>query len=104
MWYLHGPDRTIPYEVTLKAVNDLYKEGYFKALGISNYMSSVNSVLQIAPQSNSDMPYSWEVAQIVEICKSNGYIQPTVYQGPYNAIHRFVVLVVFSDGARDSCS
>ena len=28
MWYLHGPDRTTPYEVTLKAVNDLYKEGY----------------------------------------------------------------------------
>ncbi|KAJ8587980.1 Aldo/keto reductase [Rhizopogon salebrosus TDB-379] len=71
MWYLHGPDRTIPYEVTLKAVNDLYKEGYFKALGISNYMS-------------------WEVAQMVEICKSNGYIQPTVYQGSYNAIHRTV--------------
>lgn len=42
MWYLHGPDRTIPYEVTLKAVNDLYKEGHFKAFGISNYMSSVN--------------------------------------------------------------
>ncbi|OAX41301.1 Aldo/keto reductase [Rhizopogon vinicolor AM-OR11-026] len=69
MWYLHGPDRTIPYEVTLKAVNDLFTEGYFKAFGISNYMS-------------------WEVAQMVEICKANGYIQPTVYQGVYNAIQR----------------
>ena len=39
MWYLHGPDRTTPYEVTLKAVNDLYKEGKFKRFGISNYMS-----------------------------------------------------------------
>ncbi len=28
MWYLHGPDRTVPYEVTMKAVNDLYKEGW----------------------------------------------------------------------------
>ncbi|THH08200.1 hypothetical protein EW145_g2860 [Phellinidium pouzarii] len=27
MWYLHGPDRTTPYEVTMKAVNDLYNEG-----------------------------------------------------------------------------
>lgn len=69
MWYLHGPDRTIPYEVTLKAVNELYKEGYFKTFGISNYMS-------------------WEVAQIMEICRSNGYIQPAVYQGAYNAIQR----------------
>ncbi|KAI0641001.1 Aldo/keto reductase [Trametes meyenii] len=71
LWYLHGPDRTVPYEVTLKAVNNLHKEGKFKRFGISNYMS-------------------WEVAEIVGICKANGYIQPTVYQGIYNAIHRKV--------------
>ncbi|KAJ3904977.1 Aldo/keto reductase [Lentinula edodes] len=69
MWYLHAPDRTIPYEVTMKAVNDLYKEGYFKRFGISNYMA-------------------FEVAEIVTICKSNGYVLPSVYQGIYNAIHR----------------
>ncbi|KAI0785680.1 Aldo/keto reductase [Abortiporus biennis] len=71
MWYLHGPDRTTPYEVTLKAVNELYKEGKFKRFGISNYTS-------------------WEVAELVYICRSNGYIQPTAYQGIYNAIHRNV--------------
>ncbi|KAJ7046581.1 Aldo/keto reductase [Mycena alexandri] len=71
MWYLHAPDRSVPYEVTLKAVNDLHQEGYFKRFGISNFMS-------------------WEVAEIVGICKANGYIQPTVYQGIYNAIHRAV--------------
>lgn len=37
MWYLHAPDHTVPYDITLKAVNDLYKEGYFKRFGISNY-------------------------------------------------------------------
>jgi hypothetical protein len=42
MWYLHAPDRTVPYEVTFKAVNDLYKEGYFKRLGISNYAAYVS--------------------------------------------------------------
>jgi len=71
MWYLHAPDRTTPYEVTLKAVNDLYKEGKFKRFGISNYMA-------------------WEIAEIVGICKANGYIQPTAYQGIYNAVHRGV--------------
>ncbi|KAF7345488.1 Aldo/keto reductase [Mycena venus] len=71
MWYLHGPDRSVPYEVTLKAVDELYREGYFKRFGISNYMA-------------------WEVAEIVGICKQNGYIQPTAYQGIYNAIHRGV--------------
>jgi aflatoxin B1 aldehyde reductase len=39
MWYLHAPDHTVPYEITFKAVNDLYNEGYFKRLGISNYSS-----------------------------------------------------------------
>ncbi|KIJ69452.1 hypothetical protein HYDPIDRAFT_106074 [Hydnomerulius pinastri MD-312] len=77
MWYLHGPDRTIPYEVTMKAVNDLYNEGYFKAFGLSNFLS-------------------WEVAQIVEICKANGYIRPTVYQGLYNAVQRSVEPELFS--------
>ncbi|VDB87118.1 unnamed protein product [Peniophora sp. CBMAI 1063] len=71
MWYLHGPDRTTPYEETLRTVNELYKEGKFKRFGISNY-------------------YSWEVAEIVMICRSNGWIQPTVYQGLYNAIQRRV--------------
>ncbi|KAF7371138.1 Aldo/keto reductase [Mycena sanguinolenta] len=39
MWYLHGPDRSVPYEVTLKAVDELYREGHFKRFGISNYMA-----------------------------------------------------------------
>ncbi|KAA1472011.1 Aldo/keto reductase [Dentipellis sp. KUC8613] len=71
MWYLHGPDRSVPYEVTLKTVNELYKEGKFNRFGISNYMA-------------------WEVAEMVLICRTNGWIQPTAYQGIYNAIHRSV--------------
>ena len=43
MWYLHGPDRSVPYEETLKTVNELYKEGYFKRFGISNYAAYVPS-------------------------------------------------------------
>lgn len=41
MWYLHGPDRSVPYEDTLRAVNECYKEGKFKRFGISNYQSYV---------------------------------------------------------------
>ncbi|KZT56054.1 Aldo/keto reductase [Calocera cornea HHB12733] len=70
-FYLHGPDRSTPYEETLKAVNDLHKEGKFNRFGISNYMA-------------------WEVAEMVMICRDNGWIQPTLYQGIYNAIHRAV--------------
>jgi aflatoxin B1 aldehyde reductase len=71
MWYLHAPDRTTPYEDTLREVNKLYEEGYFRRFGISNYAA-------------------WEVAQIVEICIRNGWKRPDVYQGVYNALHRGV--------------
>ncbi|KAK9236968.1 NADP-dependent oxidoreductase domain-containing protein [Lipomyces kononenkoae] len=71
MWYLHAPDRTTPFEVTFRAVNDLYKEGYFDRFGVSNYMA-------------------WEVAYINEMCIQNGWIRPSVYQGIYNSIHRSI--------------
>jgi len=71
MWYLHAPDRSTPYEVTLREVNNLHKEGFFRRFGISNYAA-------------------WEVAQICEICDRNGWIKPSVYQGVYNALHRAV--------------
>lgn len=71
MWYLHAPDRTTPYAVTLKAVNDLHKEGLFRRFAISNFMA-------------------WEVAQICELCRANGWVQPSAYQGVYNALHRAV--------------
>ncbi|KAH8806106.1 NADP-dependent oxidoreductase domain-containing protein [Xylogone sp. PMI_703] len=77
MWYLHSPDRSTPYETTLREVNNLHKEGYFKRFGISNYMA-------------------WEVAQMCEICDRNGWIKPTVYQGVYNALHRAVEPDLFS--------
>nr|GAT45964.1 predicted protein [Mycena chlorophos] len=69
--YLHAPDRKVPFEDTLRAVDELYREGKFKRFGISNFMS-------------------WEVAETVGICKAHGWIQPTIYQGLYNAIHRAV--------------
>lgn len=92
MWYLHAPDRTTPFEVTLKAVDDLYKEGKFKRFGLSNYMSCVCFFSPHAFETCSLVPIltSWEVVEVVGICKANGYIQPTIYQGIYNAMHRKV--------------
>ncbi|KAL7955680.1 NADP-dependent oxidoreductase domain-containing protein [Trichoderma compactum] len=76
MWYLHGPDRSTPYVDTLRAVNELHKEGLFDRFGISNYTS-------------------WEVAQICEICDANNWIRPVAYQGVYNALHRTVEAELF---------
>lgn len=69
LFYLHGPDRKTPFVDTLREVNNLYKKGHFSRFGISNYMS-------------------WEVSAMCEICKTNGWITPTVYQGVYNMLQR----------------
>ncbi|KAI0308718.1 aflatoxin B1-aldehyde reductase [Amylostereum chailletii] len=68
-FYLHAPDRSTPFEETLGAIDELYKQGVFKHFGPSNF-------------------YLWEVAEIVTICRLKDYVQPTVYQGTYNVIDR----------------
>lgn len=76
LFYLHAPDHNNPIQDTLQACNQLHKEGKFKELGLSNYAS-------------------WEVAEIVTICKQNKWIVPTVYQGMYNATTRQVETELF---------
>jgi len=71
IFYLHAPDRSVPFEETLEACNELHKEGKFVQLGLSNYAA-------------------WEVAEIVQICRLKGWVQPTVYQAMYNAITRAI--------------
>ena len=71
IFYLHAPDRSIPFEDTLRACNELHKEGKFVQLGLSNFAA-------------------WEVAEVVQICKANNWVKPTVYQAMYNAITRAI--------------
>ncbi|KAJ9138808.1 Aldo/keto reductase [Pleurostoma richardsiae] len=75
-WYLHAPDRTVPFEDTLRAVNELYQEGHFERYGLCNFQA-------------------WEVAEVCEICERNGWVKPAVYQGLYNALHRAVEAELF---------
>jgi aflatoxin B1 aldehyde reductase len=69
IFYLHAPDRSVPFEETLEACNDLFKEGKFQHLGLSNYAA-------------------WEVAEIWNIARERGWVKPTIYQAMYNAITR----------------
>jgi aflatoxin B1 aldehyde reductase len=50
IFYLHAPDRATPFEETLEATDQMYREGKFKVLGLSNYAA-------------------WEVAEIIGICE-----------------------------------
>ncbi|RVX72196.1 hypothetical protein B0A52_04400 [Exophiala mesophila] len=69
IFYLHAPDRSVPFEETLKEVNELFKEGKFVELGLSNFAA-------------------WEVAEIWNIANERGWVKPTIYQAMYNAITR----------------
>ncbi|KAJ7611501.1 aflatoxin B1-aldehyde reductase [Mycena polygramma] len=69
--YLHAPDRATPWVETLQTIDELHKEGKFEMLGLSNYKT-------------------YEVAEIVTLCRANGWLAPTVYEGIYSAIERTV--------------
>ncbi|KAJ7099960.1 NADP-dependent oxidoreductase domain-containing protein [Mycena belliarum] len=71
IFYLHAPDRTVPFEDTLREINKMYEEGIFERFGLSNF-------------------FAWEVAQVCEICKAHGWVMPTAYQGVYNTLQRHV--------------
>ncbi|KAM9036860.1 aflatoxin B1 aldehyde reductase member 2 [Sarcophilus harrisii] len=76
LFYLHMPDHSTPVEETLHACNELYQEGKFVELGLSNFAA-------------------WEVAEICTLCKNHGWVLPTVYQGMYNALTRQVETELF---------
>ncbi|KAJ7447598.1 aflatoxin B1-aldehyde reductase [Mycena galericulata] len=69
--YLNAPDKATPWVETLKIIDELYKEGQFEMFGLSNYKA-------------------YEVAEIVTLCRANGWIAPSVYEGVYSAIDRTV--------------
>merc|ERR1712018_22196 len=69
--YLHAPDHNTPLHITLKTMDELHKQGKFDRLGLSNYSS-------------------WLVAEVVNTCKANNWIKPSVYQGMYSAVTRQV--------------
>ncbi|KAG0228966.1 hypothetical protein BGW42_001850 [Actinomortierella wolfii] len=44
IFYLHSPDYTTPFEVTLKAVNDLYKENLFDRVSFAPIGTPVRTI------------------------------------------------------------
>jgi len=71
IFYLHAPDHDTPIIDTLTEVHKLHQEGKFKEFALSNYSA-------------------WQVMEIYHLCKANGWILPTIYQGMYNPVTRQV--------------
>ena len=71
MLYLHAPDRKTHFQITTGEADKMHKEGKFGRVGLSKFVS-------------------WEVNEICEISKKNGWAMPSVYQAIYNELHRAV--------------
>lgn len=69
VFYLHSPDVHTPFEETLKGVQEVYKSGGFKRFGLSNFTAA-------------------QTREVIDICKKNNYVKPTVYQLSYSAVAR----------------
>jgi len=69
IYYLHAPDRRVPFKETLSGINELYQEGAFKRFGLSNFLAD-------------------EVDEVVRIAKENNFVVPSAYQGNYSAVAR----------------
>ena len=74
--YLHSPDLDTPVAQTLEACFELFQQGKFRHFGLSNFAA-------------------WQVAEVVELCRRNGWMEPEVYQGMYNALTRDVERELF---------
>lgn len=68
--YLHFPDPDTPVESALEACAQLYEEGKFSELGLSNFPA-------------------WLVGEVYHICDTHGWMLPKVYEGLYNPLSRF---------------
>ncbi len=69
IYYIHMPSTEIPLEDTLDEINRCHAAGQFEEFGLSNFPA-------------------WQVVEIAQYCKREGYVLPTVYQGVYNALNR----------------
>jgi len=69
--YLHKPDRSTPFEETLRAADTLYREGKFEQFGLSNFAA-------------------WEVSEIATLAKVHNLIRPSIYQAMYNGLTRAI--------------
>ena len=60
----------------MQACFELFQQGKFRHFGLSNFAA-------------------WQVAEVVELCRRHGWMEPEVYQGMYNALTRDVERELF---------
>ena len=69
VFYIHAPDmENTPLEETLAGIDEVWKSGFFKRFGLSNFKAE-------------------DVQKVYDICKEKGYPLPSVYQGNCEHYH-----------------
>ena len=71
LYYLHRPDPRTPLAETLRALDDLVRQGKVRYVGISNYPA-------------------WQACEALWICDRRGYQPPIVSQNQYNILERSI--------------
>ncbi|KAL3446315.1 NADP-dependent oxidoreductase domain-containing protein [Aspergillus insuetus] len=57
VYYLHSPDRRVPWEPQLSAMTTLHQEGKIKCFGLSNFLAAeVEDIIRIAKENNFGLP------------------------------------------------
>jgi len=74
--YFHFPDPVTPIARALEAAAEFHARGCFRELGLSNFPAHM-------------------VVDVWHLCRRQGWPQPTVYQGMYNALTRNVEMELF---------
>jgi aryl-alcohol dehydrogenase-like predicted oxidoreductase len=69
IYYLHREDPDTPLEETVRAMDDLIRDGKIRYFGLSNFRA-------------------WRIAEICSLCARLGVAPPVVLQPYYNALNR----------------
>jgi len=69
LYYLHRPDPSTPLAETLRAFDDLVRQGKVRYVGFSNHPA-------------------WQICEALWICDRRGYLPPVVTQSRYNLLDR----------------
>ncbi|TGO75368.1 hypothetical protein BELL_0217g00040 [Botrytis elliptica] len=67
--YCHQPDPATPLKEQAEALDNHFKKGSFKRLGVSNFPLTL-------------------LQEFIQVCEENCFVKPSVYQGDYNLITR----------------
>ncbi|MCH9648715.1 MAG: aldo/keto reductase [Deltaproteobacteria bacterium] len=79
LYQIHRPDPSTPWEETLRALDDLVRQGKVHYLGCSTNHQEANEVPRLE---------AWQIAETVGLCQRHGWESFSSLQPPYSILRR----------------